>query len=112
MIRRPPRSTLFPYTTLFRSNKIRLNSIASMNDKTEMSFLSDITKNFQESIEEEGDYLYMANQNFITSFSDRIDELDMWRFYGDNAHGVCMVFETREHLESGKIGRASCRERV
>src|SRR5688572_31704929 len=23
MIRRPPRSTLFPYTTLFRSNKLR-----------------------------------------------------------------------------------------
>src|SRR5687767_15563518 len=26
MIRRPPRSTLFPYTTLFRSNKTRLAS--------------------------------------------------------------------------------------
>src|SRR2546421_8720805 len=25
MIRRPPRSTLFPYTTLFRSNEITLN---------------------------------------------------------------------------------------
>src|SRR5689334_23720130 len=24
MIRRPPRSTLFPYTTLFRSNEIRI----------------------------------------------------------------------------------------
>src|SRR2546421_6595714 len=24
MIRRPPRSTLFPYTTLFRSNKVHL----------------------------------------------------------------------------------------
>src|SRR2546429_7648067 len=24
MIRRPPRSTLFPYTTLFRSDKVRL----------------------------------------------------------------------------------------
>src|SRR5690242_21472518 len=24
MIRRPPRSTLFPYTTLFRSNKLRV----------------------------------------------------------------------------------------
>src|SRR5438105_13766331 len=24
MIRRPPRSTLFPYTTLFRSNRIKL----------------------------------------------------------------------------------------
>src|SRR2546427_5572779 len=29
MIRRPPRSTLFPYTTLFRSNPVRVaNSIA------------------------------------------------------------------------------------
>src|SRR5258707_5362504 len=25
MIRRPPRSTLFPYTTLFRSNRLRLD---------------------------------------------------------------------------------------
>src|SRR5256885_6356153 len=28
MIRRPPRSTLFPYTTLFRSNVTRLRSSA------------------------------------------------------------------------------------
>src|SRR3712207_8090421 len=28
MIRRPPRSTLFPYTTLFRSRSIRLTSQA------------------------------------------------------------------------------------
>src|SRR3712207_7884427 len=27
MIRRPPRSTLFPYTTLFRSDKIRPNTV-------------------------------------------------------------------------------------
>src|SRR2546427_6027673 len=27
MIRRPPRSTLFPYTTLFRSQSIRLSSL-------------------------------------------------------------------------------------
>src|SRR5438093_8703986 len=27
MIRRPPRSTLFPYTTLFRSNRVRLSAI-------------------------------------------------------------------------------------
>src|SRR2546425_7600094 len=30
MIRRPPRSTLFPYTTLFRSNGIRKNNIFFM----------------------------------------------------------------------------------
>src|SRR5260370_5191628 len=28
MIRRPPRSTLFPYTTLFRSHLIRRNALA------------------------------------------------------------------------------------
>src|SRR2546430_11586522 len=30
MIRRPPRSTLFPYTTLFRSRGARLQSIAGV----------------------------------------------------------------------------------
>src|SRR3712207_8924537 len=29
MIRRPPRSTLFPYTTLFRSNEIRIDACKS-----------------------------------------------------------------------------------
>src|SRR2546422_2717790 len=29
MIRRPPRSTLFPYTTLFRSHKVRHQSAGS-----------------------------------------------------------------------------------
>src|SRR5260370_28779432 len=30
MIRRPPRSTLFPYTTLFRSRPVRMRRIARM----------------------------------------------------------------------------------
>src|SRR2546425_2316259 len=33
MIRRPPRSTLFPYTTLFRSNRMRLLSGATNSSK-------------------------------------------------------------------------------
>src|SRR3712207_7615686 len=28
MIRRPPRSTLFPYTTLFRSHEVRVRAVA------------------------------------------------------------------------------------
>src|SRR2546422_6733552 len=32
MIRRPPRSTLFPYTTLFRSLAVRLEGDASHDD--------------------------------------------------------------------------------
>src|SRR5260370_14493371 len=31
MIRRPPRSTLFPYTTLFRSSAVRRPVIAKLN---------------------------------------------------------------------------------
>src|SRR5260221_9965412 len=32
MIRRPPRSTLFPYTTLFRSNAVRFIADAKADD--------------------------------------------------------------------------------
>src|SRR2546430_9459958 len=55
MIRRPPRSTLFPYTTLFRSHKLRfqINSLllhdgrlvvplASTNEPPEQFIVNDI----------------------------------------------------------------------
>src|SRR3712207_8333613 len=32
MIRRPPRSTLFPYTTLFRSHVLRVHDVAAAAD--------------------------------------------------------------------------------
>src|SRR5256885_13134974 len=37
MIRRPPRSTLFPYTTLFRSNKGRLGQEQGKQGRTSMN---------------------------------------------------------------------------
>src|SRR5690242_15631975 len=47
MIRRPPRSTLFPYTTLFRSGVSNLQSfIASMTQKLTLSDISDESKNY------------------------------------------------------------------
>src|SRR5256885_7145646 len=33
MIRRPPRSTLFPYTTLFRSKKLRMKFVTSWRSR-------------------------------------------------------------------------------
>src|SRR5258708_25084379 len=33
MIRRPPRSTLFPYTTLFRSDLVRIGLMADVPDQ-------------------------------------------------------------------------------
>src|SRR2546430_10829092 len=34
MIRRPPRSTLFPYTTLFRSNHLCVRSVGGKHERT------------------------------------------------------------------------------
>src|SRR3989442_2580520 len=43
MIRRPPRSTLFPYTTLFRSRQRRLNQ--HYREKiTKIDFLNNLTR--------------------------------------------------------------------
>src|SRR5260221_9753149 len=35
MIRRPPRSTLFPYTTLFRSHRVHVGGAAHDRDRAE-----------------------------------------------------------------------------
>ena len=39
MIRRPPRSTLFPYTTLFRSHK---NTLTLMEAKEEIPYFGEV----------------------------------------------------------------------
>src|SRR5258707_8443681 len=54
MIRRPPRSTLFPYTTLFRSGAFRIVGRASdQNDPT--------------------DYVYFKNQYLAGSYNFDLD---------------------------------------
>ena len=78
---------------ILESGKIRLNSIVSMNDKTETDFLGDVIRNYKEEYEQEYDKYLFADKEFITSFTSRIDDLDLWRLYGDNARGVCLVFE-------------------
>ena len=82
------------------SGKIRINSIVGMNDKTETNFMIDMIKNFREPIEEEGDEYLLANRKFITSFSGKKDDLNMWRLYGDNARGICMVFSFKSQQNS------------
>lgn len=86
---------------ILQSGKIRMNSIVSMNDKTETDFLEDCIKNYKEEYEQDYDKYLFADKEFITSFTTRIDELDMWRLYGDNARGVCMVFERKDKKNDG-----------
>ena len=83
-------STLFE---ILKNGKIRLNSIISMNDKTETSFLSELMKNYDEPSETAELTTIRANSTLIISFSTNTDNLDMWRWYGDDGKGVCLVFE-------------------
>ena len=86
-------TTFETLVAILKSGKMRMNSIVSMNDKTETDFLEEVYRSYKEDYEKEYDKYLFADKEFITSFTTRIDDLDMWRFYGDNARGVCMVFE-------------------
>src|SRR5258705_14011713 len=46
MIRRPPRSTLFPYTTLFRSSGPTATAIASQSTYEGQTFSLDVSNHF------------------------------------------------------------------
>src|SRR5256885_11549579 len=67
MIRRPPKSTLFPYTTLFRSKK-RLPEFAAKNRRP-------IDRAFVHSIFER-DHPGTADKATIEAFADAILKLD------------------------------------
>ncbi len=86
---------------ILKSGKMRMNSIVSMNDKTETDFLDEVLRSYKEEYEQDYDKYLFADKEFITSFTTRIDDLDMWRFYGDNGRGVCMVFERDTNKDDG-----------
>jgi hypothetical protein len=89
-------TTFDTLVAVLRSGKIRMNCIVSMNDKAETDFLENHLRNYKEEYEQDTDKYLFADKEFITSFTKRIDELDMWRLYGDDARVVCMVFERRD----------------
>src|SRR5258708_28453092 len=62
MIRRPPRSTLFPYTTLFRSN---LTNVALSDDLLGAQTLSDVAGNGVD---------FMAPGDVETATKDYVDQ--------------------------------------
>src|SRR2546426_3457476 len=48
MIRRPPRSTLFPYTTLFRSQARSAPSVAYVQDLIKQGYVGDVLSRSEE----------------------------------------------------------------
>src|SRR3712207_9152545 len=116
MIRRPPRSTLFPYTTLFRSN---------------VSFFAGAARNLEgkASAEYSGEHTSTIRREpigVVGSIAPWNYPLQMaaWKILPAIAAGNTIVLKPAELTpttsvafaaaaqRAGKIGRASCRERV
>src|SRR3712207_9291949 len=101
MIRRPPRSTLFPYTTLFRSEVgsdlivLQKQSGKDIGEGTEQRFVETAS--------------VPKGDGFSIAFNHNSLFEGEWK---DIAHRTIATERTMGTDPYGKIGRASCRERV
>src|SRR5437660_3072291 len=73
MLRRPPRSTLFPYTTLFRSEALRRQLYAGVKiERREADFLVELHKRVQHKTPAFEHFFYQAIKDHILA-DGRID---------------------------------------
>src|SRR2546427_13253115 len=104
MIRRPPRSTLFPYTTLFRSSGIS-PAVRFMAPQTGQTTVDDLIKGQVTFDNAQLDDLIILRSNGLPTynFGAVVDDVVM---------RITHVIRGDDHLNNTQIGRASCRERV
>lgn len=86
-------SKLCKYTTLdtlyalLTRGTYRVSGLVGMNDKSELDFFDDYCGTTDDT---------NVNDVFISCGVEDCDDLTMWRLYGDNAKGVCLVFEVKD----------------
>src|SRR5256885_16378081 len=105
MIRRPPRSTLFPYTTLFRSRK----RAPAHPQEPRMSTIHPIVEQVTRRIRE-------RSAQSRAAYLEQVDAMAA-RPPGAQSMGCANVAHAFAGIPGGdririEIGRASCRERV
>src|SRR3712207_7396954 len=61
MIRRPPRSTLFPYTTLFRSKSLQINTLSRQTSSKEKNIFTTSIKKQEEELQSQTESLRRAS---------------------------------------------------
>src|SRR5438445_12426393 len=97
MIRQPPRSTLFPYTTLFRSNKMRKEK--QWDTKAEIFTNQD--KDLDILIKEP--LLKALNDNDLDALKKLIVQLEETQFFYDKKQRSGMLLKIKIYLFSFHI---------
>src|SRR5256885_16996980 len=105
MIRRPPRSTLFPYTTLFRS----VQKARPMLTPEMQKHLDSVRGSVHEVLPSLADAGPVFNDGLFT-----VRETVLQYLPATLSHYAALppLFRVTQPVQDGKIGRASCRERV
>src|SRR3712207_9527070 len=107
MIRRPPRSTLFPYTTLFRSGDGQVDFGAIFSKLAQYDYDSWAVLEWECALKHPEDGA-REGAEFIQAHIIRVTE----KAFDDFAAGGTDEAANRRMLGIEQIGRASCRERV
>src|SRR5256885_16702185 len=102
MIRRPPRSTLFPYTTLFRSMRLLDSNLRAFEHPGRAAFCK---PGFEmEPVDDKADtarYFHLRSHDLQSLLAKHTKGEPLW------------PVDARARIEVAReIGRASCRERV
>src|SRR2546426_12596999 len=100
MIRRPPRSTLFPYTTLFRSKKRKKGKKSLVDQEAVAQNISRTLASIKGPVAKKGAHRREEGPSFR--------EVEEQKRRDEKEREKTLVRVT----EFIKIGRASCRERV
>ena len=88
--------SLGTYMNMLKNRTFRINSITSMNDTSESFFLGEFLCDIYKSSEERYKEIVKNHNTLITSLSKRYDSALMWRLYGDNGKGACLVFDVKD----------------
>lgn len=104
----PKGELVYRYTSLssivktISSGNYRLNCIVAMNDKSEVNYVENYMSDKDDCEEIDESIIKFANNRFISSLTERGDDLTLWRMYTENASGVCLVFKALSNMkESG-----------
>src|SRR3989449_2756172 len=91
MIRRPPRSTLFPYTTLFRSVSVKVNAVVYFRVVDPLRAIVEVEN-----------YLYATSQLKVNRSEEHTSELQ------SRLHLVCrLLLEKKKNIKTVDDKRAT-----